>query len=33
MYVVYIVLNLYMFHVIFSRGKSEERTRFGTWCL
>jgi hypothetical protein len=28
MYVVYIVLGLYIFHVIFSRGKSEESSRF-----
>jgi hypothetical protein len=33
MYVVYIVLSLYIFHVVFSRGKSEESSRFGTWCL
>jgi hypothetical protein len=33
MYVVYIVLNLYIFHVSFSSGISEEGSRFGTWCL
>jgi len=31
MYVVYIVLSLYIYHVLFSRGKSEEGLRFGTW--
>jgi hypothetical protein len=33
MYVVYIVLNLYIFHVNFSSGISEEGSMFGTWCL
>lgn len=33
MYVVYIVLSMYIFHVMFSRGISEDGSRFGTWCL